>query len=245
MVCFFCSGFLSLAYEICWIRKASLVFGATSLAMSTVLGVFFMGLAIGSYLSGRYSRRVAQPLVGYVIIEIAVGIAAIANPSAFMAADRIFGWLYPYVFDHFWAICGVRLVLVAAILLPPTVLIGSTLPLFCRYFVRSTDNVQRSVGLLYGVNTFGAAIGCAASGFVLLPQWGADATLYYGGLCSLVVGALHGWPLDGITPPIGVAVTRPNVLSVVYTTHPQKAPGSTLSSLFFLSGFVALGHEVV
>ena len=52
VACFFLSGFLALALEICWIRKASLVFGSASFALSTVLAVFFGGLAVGSYIAG-------------------------------------------------------------------------------------------------------------------------------------------------------------------------------------------------
>lgn len=243
--CLFCSGFLSLAYEICWIRKASLVFGATSLAISTVLGVFFAGLAIGSYFAGRYSCRITRPLVGYAIIELAVAVAAIASPAAFAVADHAFGWLYPFVFDHFWVISGVRLVLVAAILLPPAVLIGATLPLFCRLFVQSTSGVQRNVGVLYGVNTLGAAIGCATCGFVLLPQWGANATLYYGGLCNIAVAGA-AWMAarwSGSADRYGLEVIeRP---AEAHGASAMIARNYALAALFFLTGFVALGHEIV
>ena len=246
-MCFFCSGFLSLAYEVCWIRKASLVFGAASFAISTVIGVFFAGLAIGSYFSGRSSRLMARPLVGYAIVELAVGLAAILSPVAFLVADHAFGWLYPIVFDHFWALCGVRLALIAAILLPPALLMGATLPLCCRYFVRSSDCVQRSVGLLYGLNTLGAAVGCAMCGFVLLPRWGADATLHYGGIFNLAVAAA-AWTVERSNsaaqpyrPETGdrSSETRP------YDASPKVAGNYALGALFFLTGFVALGHEIV
>lgn len=247
IACFFGSGFLSLVYEICWIRKASLVFGAASFAMSTVIGVFFAGLAIGSYLSGRYSRLVPHPLVGYAIIELAVGIAAIISPAAFVGADRVFGWCYPAIFDHFWAVCGVRLALVAAILLPPSVLIGGTLPLFCRGFVRNADCVQRNVGLLYGVNTIGAALGCATCGFVLLPKLGANATLYYGGICNLAIAGI-AWSAAQWSSDFRYGCRE----AVKHSSEERACEASrkvtgdyTFAVLFFLTGFVALGHEIV
>jgi len=244
-MCFFGSGFLALVYELCWIRKASLVFGATSFAISTVLGVFFAGLALGSYLSGRYARQITRPFRAYAAIELALGIVAVATPALFRIADYVFGWLYPLVFDQFSAVCLVRLVLVAVILLPPSVLIGATLPLICRGFVRSTDQVQRRVGLLYGVNTLGAAIGCAICGFILLPVWGADATLYYAGTCNLAVAGLAWWSArwNG-----AVQTCNPDMAAQSLEWHvdsPQVAGRNALGTLFFLTGFVALGHEIV
>ena len=62
LACFFLSGFAGLVYEICWIRKASLVFGSTTLAVSTVLAVFFAGLAVGSWWIGRRAVKLSRPL---------------------------------------------------------------------------------------------------------------------------------------------------------------------------------------
>ena len=244
-ICFFSSGFLALVYEICWIRKAALVFGSASLAMSTVLGVFFAGLALGSYFSGRYARHTTRPLRTYALIELAVAILALASPIVFGVADDIFGWLYPFIFDHFWAVCLVRLALVALVLLPPSLLIGSTLPLICRALVRSADRVQHRVGLLYGVNTLGAAIGCGTSGFLLLPNWGADATLYYGGICNLAVAGV-AWltarrcgAIEQCDSGAAASSSGRNVDST------RVAARRALGVLFFLTGFVALGHEIV
>ena len=60
-LCFFASGFAGLVYEIAWIRRASLVFGSTTEALSTVLAVFFGGLALGSWLFGRLGLRAERP----------------------------------------------------------------------------------------------------------------------------------------------------------------------------------------
>ena len=70
--CFWVSGLLALTYEICWIRKASLVFGSATFALSTVLAVFFGGLALGSYLFGRFGSRTNRPLRLYALLEIGV-----------------------------------------------------------------------------------------------------------------------------------------------------------------------------
>ena len=245
MVCLFASGFLSLAYEVCWIRKASLVFGGSAFALSTVLGVFFAGLALGSYLSGRYLRRANRPLMIYAIIELVLGGLVILSPASFSFADQVFGWLYPWLFEHFWALCASRLVLVAGVLLLPAALMGATLPLFCRCFIERAADVQVRVGLLYGANTFGAAVGCATCGFLLLPTIGADATLWLGGMCNVLLAGIAWAALSArsdmkhFTPSI-----QPGTESAL-TTLPSPRRHAAVAALFFLTGFVALAHEVI
>lgn len=247
VACFFCSGFLALTYEICWLRKASLAFGATSFAISTVLGVFFAGLAGGSYLSGRWSHRMARPVVGYAVIELLIALAAIASPMAFELADHVFGWFYPNIFDHFWAICTVRFALLAAVVLPPALLMGATLPLICRVFVNSPSNVQRSVGFLYGINTLGAAIGCATCGFLLLPFWGVNSTLYYAGICNLAVAGTAWMAARRIrtNAPCSQDGCEPASEPWPRDTGHKVSRTHALPVIFFLSGFAALGNEVV
>jgi spermidine synthase len=72
-ICFFFSGCAGLIYEVCWIRKASLVFGSTTYALSTILAIFFLGLALGSYLFGRVAQRTERPLRLFALMEVAVG----------------------------------------------------------------------------------------------------------------------------------------------------------------------------
>ncbi|HMQ16936.1 MAG TPA: hypothetical protein PKC49_13270, partial [Phycisphaerae bacterium] len=149
LVCFFASGFVSLLYEICWIRKASLAFGATGPAVSTVVAVFFGGMALGSYLFGRYCRRAARPLRVYAQVEIALGALAALTPAALIAADWAYGRLYPGIETHQALLATWRAVLISLVLLPPTILIGGGPPLFCPAVVRSPGGVGRGGGLLY------------------------------------------------------------------------------------------------
>lgn len=244
IACFFVSGFTALAYEICWIRKASLVFGAATFALSTVLAVFFGGLAVGSYVFGRLSQTSRRPLRIYAGLEIGVGLLALCSPLAFAVADRIYGWFYPQVVDHFVLLSLIRFAFVAVILLPPTVLMGGTLPLFCRQFVRCEGRISRSVGRLYGLNTLGAATGCAVCGFWMIRYVGVDRTIYLCAIVNILIAFLM-WRL-----PLRAAV-KPVKDTSTASLPRTKVQGSTwryaavMAALFFLSGFVALGHEVL
>ena len=95
ITCFFLSGFAGLVYEVAWMRKASLIFGSTTFAVSTVLAVFFLGLAGGSYLFGRIAQATTRPLKLYALIEFALGALALVSPYAFDLADNLYGGTLP------------------------------------------------------------------------------------------------------------------------------------------------------
>jgi len=196
-ICFFLSGFLSLIYEICWIRKSSLIFGNTTYAVSTVVAVFFGGLAIGSYLFGRLTRSNETPIKIYAKLEIGVGILAALTPLLFQLVQAPFGavydqWLSNYLnnaspLSGLW-LPTVRMLLITICILPTSILIGGTLPLFCRQYVRQTSTVSRPVGWLYGINTLGAACGCACCGFLMIPLLGIDSSIYLAALVNVILG---------------------------------------------------------
>lgn len=235
--CFFLSGCAGLIYEVCWIRNASLVFGSTSYALSAILAVFFFGIALGSYIFGRISQQTTRPLQLFALMELAVGGLALASPAAFQVLDSIYGMAYRSIGEHFVILMLVRIGLVSVVLLPPTILMGGTLPLFCRQYVNKETAIARSVGFLYGLNTLGAALGCVTTGLVLLPKLGMFGSICVGASLDLAVAAASGF--------LGLRVQA----------HPQinnAAPGSgwgrhnaVVSGLLFLTGFVALGNEVL
>jgi spermidine synthase len=80
LACFFLSGASGLVFEAVWTRELTLVFGSTALAMSTVLSVFMGGLALGSWLAGRFADRIADRLRAYALAEAGVGLYALAVP---------------------------------------------------------------------------------------------------------------------------------------------------------------------
>ena len=84
-LCFFLSGASGLVYEVVWLRWLVHLFGATSLAVSTVLTAFMAGLALGSWAAGRRAQRIRRPLVVYGLLELAIGTYALLLPVALRA----------------------------------------------------------------------------------------------------------------------------------------------------------------
>lgn len=238
LICFFLSGFAGLVYEVAWIRQAALLFGSTTFAVSAVLAVFFLGLAIGAYLFGRIGQRTSRPLILFAYIEIGLGLLALISPYAFDFADFLYGIAYSLLSDAPFLRFTTRLLLVALVVLPPTVLMGGTLPLFCRQYSRNSGTIARAVGLLYGVNTLGAALGCAAAGFVFLPDLGLRGAIYIGVVCNILSGLVVR----------ALSIARDDVFP---TSAQSRAVSGRLPRsrvvfvLFFAVGFVALGAEVL
>ncbi|MCB9591561.1 MAG: fused MFS/spermidine synthase [Sandaracinaceae bacterium] len=179
---FFLSGTSSLIFQTIWTRMLHHVFGATSLAISTVLTVFMAGLGLGAWLGGKYANRIKHPIITYAVAEIGVGIWGLLVPLLV----RSDGWLATVnaiLRAEFGAESGMfmvtRFLCVAPILIIPTTLMGSTLPLLTRHFVSAAQTSQAAgarVGVLYALNTFGAATGPLLSAFLLMPNFGLSVT---------------------------------------------------------------------
>ena len=240
--CLFLSGVASLFYEVCWIRKAGLFFGSTTFALATVLAVFFLGLAIGSALAGRLSTSLNRPLRIYGIVELAIAVLGLASNTLLDAADDGYGMLYRWADGSAPWIALARLVLVAAVILVPAVLMGTTVPLLAKAIIRRHRSLGFAAGGLYGINALGAATGAALAGFVTLPVLGLAATIYLGAglnvLCGvavlLVCWQTHSAPLVEQPDQAAQATDERRTLRV-----------PVLLPLFFLTGFVGVAIEIL
>src|ERR1051326_3633581 len=96
-IIFFLSGATVLVYEVIWVRLTGLVFGNTSHAISTVLGAFMAGLALGSWELGQRADRTPNPLRMYGVLEIGIGVSAALVPLVFRSLDRFYRTVTPQV----------------------------------------------------------------------------------------------------------------------------------------------------
>ncbi|HSE91949.1 MAG TPA: fused MFS/spermidine synthase [Methylomirabilota bacterium] len=190
LVCFFFSGFTGLVYEVLWIRMLGLVFGQTVFAITTVLAAFMGGLGLGSFLFGRVVDRDQRPLRTYGLIEIGIGVSCLLVPVVLPWVSTLYLGLHRALGLSYFGFSLTQFVLVLAVLLVPTTLMGGTLPVLSRFFARDAVTLSRRVGLLYALNTFGAVAGTAAAGYGLLPLFGVRGTLLLAATLTIGVGAL-------------------------------------------------------
>ncbi len=190
-VCFFLSGASGLVFEVIWTRMLTLVFGASTPAISTVLSAYMGGLALGSFLFGRFTDRLKFPILTYAAMEAGVGMFSLLIPLVVRGVyPPISHWITNHGGNRFDVFTLLRFAVVALVLLPPTTLMGATLPLLARHFVRQGGALGQRVGALYAVNTFGAVAGTLLAGFYLLPSIGLSWTNAVAGCTNLTLAAL-------------------------------------------------------
>src|SRR5687767_15010236 len=123
-VCFVSSGATGLIYEVLWARMLGLVFGATTLAVSTVLAAFMGGLALGSAVAGRLGDRIRKPLSTYGWMEIGIAAYALLVPFMFRWVDNLYAWIWQQFQPGYFTFSLWRFALSCLMLLVPTTLMG-------------------------------------------------------------------------------------------------------------------------
>ncbi len=239
LISFFSSGFAALVYEVSWLRLTGLYFESTAYSAATVVAIFMGGLALGSYLSGRVARRSSHLLLLYFNLEALIGLIALLVPWLFSAIRPLFGVVYRNTYDYQFAYHTLRILLSAILMLLPTVLMGMTLPILVEAVTRRYSSLSKKAGLLYGVNSAGAALGAAAAGFVLLPRLGTARATLVGVAINLTI-AFAGWIVLGRFP--WHSFTAEKAVGV---------PGRALATRRYIliavviSGFCALCYEII
>ncbi len=237
----FFSGFAGLIYEIAWIRRSALAFGSSSLALSTVLAVFFLGMGLGSLAFGRLGVRLRHPLLWCAGLEGLLALNGLVSGALFEGAESVFGIIYRTLEPDSAGLSAWRGLLLTLLLLPPTLLMGGTLPLFCRETIRESGHITVRLGRLYGSNTLGAAFGCMTAGFWLLPTAGLDTSLRIAAIINAGVGL--GFILLGAGRE---ALPEPARGDTIGVDSDRSVPVRWLTGLlFFTLGAVALANEVL
>ena len=167
-----------------------LIFGSTTFAISTVLTAFMGGLALGSYLFGRYIDRSRYPVPMYGILETGIGVYALLVPTLFSGLVPLYRWVWQSFHLNFYLFSLMQFFLVSLVLIVPTTLMGATLPILSKYCARKEDRLGLTVGSLYAMNTLGGILGAFFSGFFLLPALGVRRTVFLAAFLNLLIGAI-------------------------------------------------------
>lgn len=234
---FFISGASALLYQVAWLKYLGLVFGNTVHAAATLIAVFLAGLGLGGYLFGRVLTRV-RPLVLYAVLEAVIGAIGAFSPNAFALLDDLYVAAYPAVGASPLLLALLRVGASAAFLLPPTILMGATLPVLVRYFSGERLASGRAVSALYSANTFGATAGVALSGFVLIPRVGLIATIAIAVALNFGLAAVStflAWRTRSSLPAEPPSMEEP-------VSGPIAAWGAVVAA--FLMGLSSIADEV-
>lgn len=244
MLIYLASGTCSLIDEVVWVRLLKLTFGNTVYASSVVVSTFMAGLALGALIMGRYCDRIDKRLRLYALLETLVTISALLLPRGLKIADAVYVWFYrAYEPTHLQSLL-VQIIVSAAILLVPSILMGSTLPLLGRFVTSLEKETGHLVGKLYALNVLGAATGCFLAGFVLVRFLGVMGTLYSAAILNLIV-AFGGWFLSrfsGIAAEEQPEAAADSEIAVAKTSDGRFY---LLILAFFMSGLISIGYELL
>jgi spermidine synthase len=230
IVLFIGSGCAALIYEIVWFQLLQLVIGSSAISLGILLGTFMGGMCLGSLLLPRLIPPREHPLRVYGFLELGIGVFGIL----ILVAMPLVGGVYTA-----WAGTGVGSIIFRAIaagicLLPPTMLMGATLPAISRW-VKATPEGVAWLGFFYGGNIAGGVAGSLLAGFYLLRVFDVKTATFAAVLLNAIVG--------------GIAILLAG--RTAYTAESPATPRATATGTrsvyvtIALSGLAALGAEVV
>ena len=253
LITLFLTGFTSLAYELIWTRKLSLVFGANALAVSTVLSIFLAGLAWGSFYGGKLIEKSKNPYKFLGIVEILIGAGCLLTLILIDGIKFAYLSLFTYFGGNLILVNLVHFLISAVILIVPTFLIGVVFPVAVKLYYQESNDIGDSVSWVYMADTVGGAIGLLATGLVLIWKMGFWNTSLWSSIVNITLGISI------------LALLRANLLAPQQQSpqksrkkkkgnrkenrqeinEPRKTSGKLVLALFFFSGFAALILENV
>jgi len=233
LILFAGTGCAGLIYEIVWFQLLQLVIGSTAISLGVVLTAFMGGLAIGSIALPRLRFTRTNPLRTYAVVELGVALCGVIALSAIPIIGRldIGGQSLPGMLTRGLIAC--------ICLLPPTVLMGASLPLVVRW-IRSTPGETAWWAILYGVNTAGAVLGCLLAGFYLLRIYDMATATYVAAVINVFVAAVS----FALASRMPTGSPADPLESCPQSTTPGEARWNVYI-VIALSGACAIGAEVI
>ena len=232
---FVASGCASLIYEIVWFQMLQLVLGSSAVSIAVLLGTFMGGMCLGSLGLSRFVSRQRHPLRVYAVLEIAIGVSGILM----LGAMPLVQFVYTTVVGHGIPGLLLRGLFAAICLLPPTMMMGATLPAVSRWVEMSPRGVSW-LGTFYGGNTLGAVFGCLLAGFYLLRVHDMHTATFVAVALNAAVAA-GAFALARARPE---AAPRDPSRDLAAISAPTT-PAWIIYLAIGLSGMSALGAEVI
>ncbi len=252
------SGAAALAHELLWTRRLIDLLGATPWVTGRVLGLFFLGLSLGGWLATHWTRSEISPLKLLAIAELAI--ALLVLPAILLPIWT--EWIWPAIGPQLlvsWPGMLIRLVLTAAVVLPPAVVMGTTLPFFINAITETGGSLANRGIWVYSTNTLGGVVGLWLTTTVVLDRFGVQGAMWIVAAVNLSVALMAGavgWVGKSSTNPISDSnpsatkaqrrrkqLLKPSHVSDQSTS--AKISRAGLLWLSFCSGALILAFEVL
>jgi spermidine synthase len=230
---FFVSGFPALLYQTVWQRALFTIYGVNVESVTVIVTVFMLGLGLGSLAGGWLS---AMPgvvaLRAFGAIEISVGAFGLCSLP-------LFHWVAEFTAGATTASTGA---VTFVLLLIPTLLMGSTLPLLVEHLVKRTNNVGQSVGSLYSVNTCGSGFACLLAALFLMRDLGESNSVRLAACLNFLVGLTAVF----VSFRRNEKRERETPETALDGDQPHQTISFALGMVFAgCTGFIALAYEII
>ncbi|HUU85473.1 MAG TPA: fused MFS/spermidine synthase [Phycisphaerae bacterium] len=235
----FFSGVAALVYEVTWARMLELTFGSTTLSAAAVIAGFMGGMGLGAWLYHLVYNRSSYPLLIYAGLELGIAVTTVLLTRTFYLLPDFFARAADII-PSGPGLAVVRFVWVFVLLVIPAALMGATFPALCTVMIRTVQGVDRHLGMIYGINTIGAAGGALLAGLVLIERVGLTRTVTAANAINVAV-ALCALVLFGTALGRGHARATPASEAAIPTYLPRWITGIVL----FVSGFATLSYEIL
>jgi predicted membrane-bound spermidine synthase len=251
-VVFLFSGLSALMFQVVWQRLLATYYGVGPISIALIVSVYMAGLGIGALLGGHLSERLQRRVIVYCVVEVCIGIFGAISPQVL----RFLG-------EHTaGSSLMLSLIYMTLFLFMPTALMGMTLPLLTKIFSESVRNFIETVSILYFINTIGAAAGALITSYIIISFFSLQTAVYVAasinfsiafiiyartmryasGSPSVSVFGLQPGPVSGaISASVGVSCPGPSRRSY----RASGAGAKLVYPLIFVTGFVAIGYEII
>jgi spermidine synthase len=229
------SGCAALIYEVVWFQLLQLVIGSSAVSMGVLLGTFMGGMCLGSYLLPRFIGRESHPLRIYAYLELGIALCGVVILIGMPLLNSVY-----VTVSGGAGVLGIimRGVAAAICLLPPTLLMGATLPAISRW-VESTPEGVSWLGFFYGGNIAGGVLGSLLAGFYLLRVYDLAVATFVAVALNVTV-ALLGIVIAKAAPMVETLASDRDERTI------KPVPGAWAVYLAIaLSGMTALSSEVI
>ncbi|MBI2186648.1 MAG: fused MFS/spermidine synthase [Acidobacteria bacterium] len=249
LLLFIGSGCAALIYEVVWLQLLQLSVGSSAVSLGILLGTFMGGMCLGSLLLPRLIGVRHHPLRVYAGLELGIGVFGVLA----LLVVPLVGGFYTTIAGTGQASLFLRAIVAGVCLLPPTILMGATLPAIARW-VETTPTGVSWLGFFYGGNLAGAVLGSVVAGFYLLRLYDMPTATYVAvainvavAVVALAIARVTAYePIDQVRLPS--TALRPGKPDATYTPAPAVERGAEARIVYIgiaLSGLTALGGEVV
>lgn len=233
-VLFFLSGFPALIYQIVWQRALFTIYGVNVESVTVVVTAFMLGLGLGSLAGGRLSRSRLPLVLVFAGAELCTAAYGLYSLYLFQQAAQFTSGASTVL----TGVCAF------ALIVTPTVLMGSTLPILVAYLIKRVPNTGRAAGVLYFVNTLGSATACFVAGRFTMRLLGMSGSvrLAAGINAAVALSALAAWIFLPKRPPAEESGPFDTAEEISRTRALPLSAGIAAAAF---SGFIALGFEIV